>query len=85
MPETNNILSVKINSPDKIIWEGKAEYVSSVNSQGPFDILPFHANFITIIENKPIKIKSGPSLQQYTFPRAVIYAHKNSVLIYTNI
>jgi len=85
MPDSVNLLSVKINSPDKIIWEGKAEYISSVNSQGPFDILPSHANFITIVENKPIKIKSQTDILTYTFTRAVIYNHSNNILIYTNL
>lgn len=78
-------LHVRINSPQELLWEGEAEWVSSENSQGPFDILPFHANFISIIENKAIKIKTRQRAIEYTFPHSVIYAHSNKVFIYTNI
>lgn len=80
-----SLLSVSIHSPEKVVWEGKAQSVSSVNSQGPFDILPFHANFISIIENKPIKIKTPEKTLEFTFPNAVIYTRTNIVSIYSNI
>jgi len=78
-------LHVRINSPERIIWEGQAESVSAINSHGTFDILPLHANFITIIENKPIKIKTSKEAFEFTFTKSVMYIHKNDVLIYTNI
>ena len=81
MAET--LLEVAISSPDKQIWQGQAKTVSSVNSAGPFDILPMHANFISIIENQRIKINTGDKIQEYTFTNAIIYATKNRVLIYT--
>lgn len=78
-------LKVKINSPNKIVWEGNADSVSSVNSQGPFDILPLHANFISIVENQIIKIYIDKKKTEYKFARAIIYANTNIVLIYTDI
>jgi F0F1-type ATP synthase epsilon subunit len=81
----SNLLDVKINSPEKIIWEGNADWVSSVNLSGPFDILPFHANFITIIENQSIKIRSEGKITEYSYSRAVLYTHSNKVSIYINI
>ena len=79
----DNLLEVEISSPDKQIWQGTAKSVSSVNTTGPFDILPFHANFISIIENHPIKINKGAKVEEFSFANAIIYASKNKVLIYT--
>jgi F0F1-type ATP synthase epsilon subunit len=79
------MLKVRVNSPEKIIWEGEAEWVSSQNSQGPFDILPMHANFVSIIENQPIRMKTAQKVEEYKFDHSVIYAHDNQVYIYTNI
>jgi F0F1-type ATP synthase epsilon subunit len=79
------MLTVRINSPDRLLWEGKAVSVSSKNSQGPFDILALHTNFVTILENEKIRINTGSEIKEYTFPRSVIYVHSNSVYIYTNI
>jgi F0F1-type ATP synthase epsilon subunit len=82
---TNQPLHVRVNSPEKIIWEGEAESVSSQNTEGPFDILPMHSNFITIIDNREIRIKTSGGTQIYKFNYSVIYAHSNQVKIYTNL
>ena len=81
MDETS--LTVEINSSEKQIWKGEAKSVSSINIAGPFDILPFHANFITIIENQPIKIVTVTKTEEFKFVNAVIYTSKNKVFIYT--
>lgn len=79
-------LNVRIDSPEKVIWEGKATSVSSVNSEGNFDILPEHASFITFVENKPVIVREEKKeLGRYTFERAILYVHNNVVTIYTNI
>lgn len=78
-------LAVTVKSTDAVLWEGDADSVSSVNSQGPFDILPMHSNFISVIENKPIKIRIGKERKEYNFPFSVLYAHTNKVQIFTNL
>jgi len=80
-----DLLSVRVNSPERVLWEGTALSVSSKNAQGPFDILPLHTNFVSIIENEKIKINTGSEIKEYTFPHSVIYVHSNHVYIYTNI
>jgi len=80
-----DFLTVRVNSPDKILWEGTAVWVSSKNAQGPFDILPMHANFLSILENEKIRINTGTEIKEYTFPNSVIYVHSNHVYIYTHI
>ncbi|MBI2593624.1 hypothetical protein HYW44_03200 [Candidatus Daviesbacteria bacterium] len=52
-----NFLNVKIISPTQTIFEGKVLSISSVNSTGKFDILPFHANFITLVQKNPVILR----------------------------
>lgn len=79
-----NSLKVRIVSPGETIFESEAKSVSAQNSQGKFDILPLHANFITLVENQPITIeKLDHTKVQFTFPLAIIYAYLNQVSIYT--
>lgn len=81
-----NLLDVRIDSPQKTLWEGKALSVSSKNGRGVFDILPQHASFITLVENEPLRIvEENKKAQTFTFTRCVIYTHKDKVVIYTNI
>ena len=78
-------LAVSVKATEKLLWKGEADSVSSTNSQGPFDILPMHSNFISVIESKPIIIRVGKEKKEYSFPFSVIYAHENIVQIFTNL
>lgn len=79
-------LDIEIRSSQKTIWIGRAKAVTSHNSQGEFDILPSHANFITIIQKRPILIHtSKKEVKKYNFESAIIYAHDNKVYIYTEV
>ena len=79
-------LHVKITSPEKEFFNGVAYSISSVNSTGKFDILPGHANFLTVIENSPIILqqKDG-SKQKFSYPVAILSVTNNQINIYTNI
>jgi F0F1-type ATP synthase epsilon subunit len=82
----NQTLNVRIISPKATLFKGPALSISSSNSAGKFDILPSHANFITLIENHEIKIRQtdGQPLS-FNFPIAIIYSQNNNVNIYTDI
>lgn len=83
---SNPTLHIRIISPQQLILDTQASSVSSKNLQGSFDILPQHANFITLIDNSPIvvRIEHQKSLT-YKFPLAIIIAKSNQVDIYTYI
>lgn len=80
------ILRVRIVSPRQTLFEGTAKSVSSTNSVGKFDVLPEHANFVTLIQNSPIVIiKEDKQNISFSFPLAILYAANNKVNIYTDI
>ena len=82
----SQLLKVKIISPKDNIFEDFALSVSSINSAGNFDILPHHANFITIVKNVPIIIRrANKENVNFQFPLAIVYASQNQVNIYTDI
>lgn len=79
-------LHVRVISPKGVIFAGDATSVSSTNTVGRFDILPMHANFITIVQNQPTTIrKVGQAEESFTFPLAIIVTKDNQVNIYTDI
>ena len=85
-PQTSQLLNVRILSPRQVLFEGKALSVSSKNSMGDFDILPYHANFISLIENNVIRIrKADRQLTTFAVPFAILYQSNNNVNIYTDI
>lgn len=81
-----DILQVRIVSPKQDIFQGPALAVSSTNSVGRFDILPQHANFVTLIQNQPITLRLADKQRRtFQFPLAIIYVIENKVNIYTDI
>lgn len=65
------IMHVKVYSPFKIYYDHTARSISAENETGPFDILPHHHNFITLLKaselvvhrldgtDQPIRISGG--------------------------
>lgn len=83
--EGTDELQVRIQTPEGLIWEGRAQSVSSQNSAGAFDILPDHANIITLIERQPITIIFSGGQKEFTFEKAIISFRENKLSIYADI
>jgi F0F1-type ATP synthase epsilon subunit len=86
MQEDEQLLTVRINRATDVVWEGYAHSLSSANAQGPFDILPMHANFLTLIRDTPIEIQATTEGKVvYKFPVSVLHVANNVVRIYAEI
>ena len=78
-------LSVRITRATELVWEGDALSVTSKNVDGPFDILPYHANFVTLIRSEPITVQmTDKSKQVFSFKYAVMYVQDNAIKIYAD-
>lgn len=81
-----DILHVRVSKATKVVWEGEAYSVSSKNSDGPFDILGMHSNFITLVRNDPIVIvDTKKEKKTYTFNQSVVFVTDNVVRIFADI
>jgi F0F1-type ATP synthase epsilon subunit len=79
-------LQVRISRAAEVVFEGEAESVSSSNSDGPFDILPLHAHFISIILDQPIVIRlPNGTVNEYRFTQSVMEVKDDTVNIYADI
>lgn len=81
----DKLIHVVAKSPAQVLYDGPAWAVSSRNSEGNFDILANHANFITIIENQPILIRKADKTVVELRPKtSILYTVANQVFIYTD-
>lgn len=78
-------LKLRIVSGTQPVWEGNVQSVTSKNSEGVFDILPMHANFITLVGEDPITVitTEGTKLS-WNFKQSVIYVNNNEVKVYAD-
>lgn len=79
-------INVKIYSPFKVYFNGPAKSISAENDTGPFDILPKHHNFMTLLNAGEVKVvKDGGSEQRYRIARGVMHVKKNQVIVFLDV
>lgn len=77
-------LNIEILTPTQTLYQGQAATLSSYNSTGPFDILPEHSHFISIIE-KEIVIRNTSEEKKFPIDVAVLRCFNNDIKIYIGL
>lgn len=78
-------LEVKLYSQFHVYFDGTAETVSAVNEAGPFDILPGHANFFTLLTSGEVTIMSEGEGYKFNVNRGVAQVSNNEVRVFVDI
>ena len=78
-------LFVKVSSPFEVFYEGEAYAVSAINNTGPFDILPHHANFLSILLPGNIEINTGKKKVSVNIKRGILRVSGNKVQIFLGV
>lgn len=84
--DKNPTLQIRITTPREVVYEGEAVSVSSTNVDGNFDILPYHANFITFIQGKKLTVRPVQGeAKEFNIEFGIVYNKDSKVNIYTEI
>ncbi|MEZ6255390.1 MAG: hypothetical protein R3B92_01265 [Patescibacteria group bacterium] len=77
---------ITIRSRSKLHYQGMAVSLTSVNNTGKFDILGYHANFISLIKDYVLVVTSTESASPLRFDitDGVIYVDNSEVHVYLN-
>lgn len=87
-PETVDgrpIVHVKVYSPFKIYYDGQAFSISAENDTGPFDILPKHHNFMTLLSPCELYIDAPGGEQRIKITRGVMHVKADLVTIFLDV
>ena len=57
-PPESSTMRVKIYAPFKVYFDGDAKSMTATNRVGPFDILPQHHNFISLLEPSEVVVRT---------------------------
>lgn len=79
------ILTVSVTSSSKKYYEGEAKSVSSLNTVGPFDILPRHENFISLIADRLAIVDTSGKKFQLKITSGLLEVSANKVRIFIGI
>ena len=77
--------NVKIYSPFRVYYDGEAESISAINLTGPFDILPGHKNFMTLLIAGEIVVRSKRGAEKLKIERGVMHVRKNKVEVFLDV
>jgi F0F1-type ATP synthase epsilon subunit len=80
------LMQVKIYAPFKVYFDGPAESLSAANDTGPFDILPHHKNFMSLLKPGVITVrqKGLPDFVMH-IERGVLHVRHNKVTVFLDV
>lgn len=78
-------LEVKIYSQFHTYFDGGAESVSAINPTGPFDVLPGHANFFTLLSAGMVRIMSAGEPFEFKVNHGVAWVSGNRIKVFVDI
>lgn len=81
----SSIITVVVRNKDKVLFNGQAFAVSTVNEKGSFDVLAKHENFISLIKDKIIIHKTQKEKLEIQITNGIIRIYKDKVYIYVNL
>lgn len=79
-------MQVKVYAPFQVYFNGPAASFSAINETGPFDILPHHKNFMSLLRPGPITVrqKDKPDFN-LTIDRGVIHVKSDRVIVFLDV
>lgn len=78
-------MHAKIYAPFKVYFAGEALSVSAVNETGPFDILPRHHNFMTLLSPCTINVKTTRGDEQIPIQRGIMHVKADQVIVFLDV
>lgn len=82
---TKEKLILMVRDRNALLFQGEVAAVSSFNDKGPFDILPQHANFISIIKKHVVIHLPTKEKKRIELESGIMKVHNNNVEIYLGI
>jgi F0F1-type ATP synthase epsilon subunit len=78
-------MHIKVYSPFQIYFDDTAYSISAVNGTGPFDILPQHHNFITLLNPCEMVVRSPKKEQKIRISGGLMHVKSDEVTVFLDI
>lgn len=79
------LMRVKVYSPFKNYFDEPAYSISAENHTGPFDILPRHHNFMTLVSACEMKIIAPTGDKVIRINRAVMHVKADTIVVFLDV
>ena len=78
-------MHVKVYAPFKVYFDGDAQSISAINDTGPFDILPKHHNFMTLINAGDVVVRSEKGEEKIPIQRGIMHVKADEVVEFLDV
>ena len=79
------VIFVVVRTKEGVMFKDKVKAVTSYNEKGPFDVLPEHENFISLINQHLVIHTMDGKENEIKVDTAVIKVYKNEVHIFLGL
>jgi F0F1-type ATP synthase epsilon subunit len=79
------IMHVKVYSPFRTYFDEDALSISAVNETGPFDVLPRHHNFMTLLNPCELDIRSPRGQFKIKISRGIMHVKADQVIVFLDV
>lgn len=79
------VMRAKVYSPFQVYFEEEAYSVSGENGTGPFDILPHHHNFITLLNPCELVIRAPLGERRIRISGGVMHVKADNVTVFLDV
>lgn len=84
-PVAGKTMHVKVYAPFKVYFDGVATSISAVNDTGPFDILPKHHHFMTLLNEGDIIVRHESGEDKITITRGIMHVKADDVVVFLDV
>ncbi|MDB5185255.1 MAG: atpC [Candidatus Saccharibacteria bacterium] len=78
-------MEVRIRSPFRSYYDGIAFSISGENATGPFDILPRHHNFISLLNACELVVRSPKGDEKIQIGGGLMHVKADQVLVFLDV
>lgn len=84
-PINKDSISVVVRNRQGILLQEDAKAFSSFNEKGVFDVLPEHANFISIIKDSFVIHRKAGDKREMKINQGILRVHENEVHVFLDV
>lgn len=80
-----DILTLMIRNREEVVFNGQVKNISGINKKGKFDILPKHANFISLVGQTLVARLTEGQERIFQVENGVLRVLSNKVEVYLGV
>ena len=79
------MMHIRVHSPYQVYFDDPAISISAVNDTGPFDILPGHHKFLTLLNECELDIVTQDSQEKIKIARGIMFVKEDKVTVFLDV